>query len=228
MLSACAGGVAQPADDAMKNTISVIGFGEASGVPDTAMIQLGVSILGEDVTSAIDRSNATVERITVALSNLGIAADDIQTTNFNVWPDERFGPEFSAERQFRVESNLQIRVAGIEQVGEAIQVALEAGANNIYGLNFSIDDPSALISEARAAAIEDAKDRAAEIAEALGVELGEALVIAESSGGFVPQFSGKQLLAEDPRSVRDRPKSMRKSALLSPFRAKFVRNLPEA
>jgi uncharacterized protein YggE len=192
LLSACAPASSQDAEQGLINTISVTGFGEANGVPDTAMIQLGVSILGDNVTPAIDESNAVMEAITAALSELGIPAENIQTTNFNVWPDERFSPEtglLTGERQVRVESTLQIKVAGTDLVGEVIQAALEAGANNIYGLSFSIDDSSALVSEARSAAIDDAKERAAEIAEAMGVELGDALIINESTSSF-PQFSG--------------------------------------
>lgn len=192
LLSACAPASGQGGDEGLKNTISVTGFGQASGVPDTAMIQLGVSILGNDVTSAINDSNATMEAITAALGELGIPPENILTSNFNVWPEDRgvFESEPSGlSRQFRVESTLQVKVAGTDKSGEVLQASLEAGANNIYGLTFSIDDSSALVSEARAAAIADAKDRAAEIAEELGVELGDALIIAESTSGM-PQFSG--------------------------------------
>jgi uncharacterized protein YggE len=191
LLSACSTttpGV-QSSGDLLRDTITVSGFGEANGIPDLATVHLGINVLDSDVNKAIAQSNATIEDITQALISIGLLEKDIRTTNFNVWPQDRFDPETgspSGQRDFRVESTLQVKVLGIENVGEAIQVALNAGANNVFGLNFSIEDPSALVSEARAAAIEDAKERAAEIAEELNVQLGEAIIIAESSGGAIP------------------------------------------
>lgn len=195
VLSACTDltpGV-QSSGDLLRDTITVTGFGEATGTPDLATVQLGVNVLDADVSEAIAQSNATIDDITQALSALGILEQDIRTTNFNVWPEDRFSPETgipTGERVFRVESTLQVQVHGTENVGEVIQAALDAGANNIFGLNFSIDDPSALVSEARAAAIEDARERAGEIAGQLGVQLGEAIIIAESSGGVAPFITG--------------------------------------
>jgi uncharacterized protein YggE len=195
LLTACATtapGV-QSSGDLLRDTITVTGFGEASGTPDLATVQLGVSVLDADVSEAIAQSNATIGDITQALIATGVLEEDIQTTNFNVWPDDRFDPETgfpTGERTFRVESTLQVKVHGIENVGDVIQAALDAGANNVYGLSFSIDDPSALISEARAAAIEDAKERAGEIAEELDFQLVEAIIIAESSGGVIPLYAG--------------------------------------
>lgn len=191
LLSACAttaSGV-QSSGELLRDTITVTGFGEASGTPDLATVQLGVSVLDDDVSEAIAQSNATVGDITQALIATGVLEEDIQTTNFNVWPEDRYDPETgfpSGERVFRVESTLQVKVQGTENVGDVIQAALDSGANNIYGLNFSIDDPSALVSEARAAAIEDAKERAGEIADQLGVQLGDAILVAESSSGGAP------------------------------------------
>lgn len=191
LVSACSTSVpgAQSSGDLLRDTITVSGYGEANGVPDLATIHLGVNVLDADVNDAIGQSNTTIDDITQALIAIGVLEKDIRTTNFNVWPEDRFDPETgfpSGDRQFRVESTLQVEVRGIENVGEVIQTALDAGANNVYGLNFSIEDPSALVSEARSAAIEDAKVRAAEIADELDVQLGEAIIIAESSGGAAP------------------------------------------
>lgn len=195
LLSACGTTTpgAQSSGDLLRDTITVSGFGEAHGIPDLATVHLGVNVLDADVSEAIAQSNATIEDITQALIAISVLEKDIRTINFNVWPEDRYDTETgfpSGERVFRVESTLQVEVKGIENVGEVIQAALEAGANNVFGLNFSIEDPSALVSEARATAIEDAKERASEIAEELNVQLGEAIIIAESSGGAIPLFGG--------------------------------------
>jgi len=58
----------------------------------------------------------------------------------------------------------------------------EAGANAIYGVNFSVADPAALEAEARAQAMQDAAERAASLAELGNVTLGGVTVISEIVG----------------------------------------------
>jgi uncharacterized protein YggE len=63
---------------------------------------------------------------------------------------------------------------------------VQAGANSIYGVSFSVEDPKALREQARAAAIEDAKAHAAQLAQVAGASLGEVLVITENIGSQPP------------------------------------------
>ena len=174
------------------DTISVTGFGEATGSPDIATVQLGVNVTGADVGDAVGRSNSTMEDITAALVGLGVSAADIQSTNFNVWPEDRYDPQTgqpTGERIFHVDSTVVAKLRQIEKVGEAIEVALDAGANNVYGLSFSIDETSALEAEARADAIVDARQRAEQLAQEFGVGLGEVVTINESSYGAPVTYS---------------------------------------
>ena len=57
-----------------------------------------------------------------------------------------------------------------------------AGANAIYGINFTVADPAALEAEARAKAMDDARKRAESLAELGGVSLGDIVVISEVVG----------------------------------------------
>ena len=66
----------------------------------------------------------------------------------------------------------------------------EAGANAIYGVNFSVADPAALEAEARALAMQDAANRAASLAELGSVSLGEVVVISEVVGAPVMPYGG--------------------------------------
>jgi uncharacterized protein YggE len=133
-----------------------------------------------------------MEDITAALVGLGVSAADIQSTNFNVWPEDRYDPQTgqpTGERIFHVDSTVVAKLRQIEKTGEAIEVALEAGANNVYGLSFSIDETSALEAEARADAIVDARQRAEQLAQEFGVGLGEVVTINESSYGAPVTYS---------------------------------------
>jgi len=71
--------------------------------------------------------------------------------------------------------------------------SIDAGANNIFNLQFDISDPSALAQEARRSAISEAQEQAQQIADTLNLELGQPIVVVQSSGtggrAALPAFS---------------------------------------
>lgn len=194
-LSACAGGVAsvavpgQAAEGDMQNVIVVSGHGEAAGAPDMATVQLGIESMGDDLDAALTEANATIDAVRDAVTAEGVAENDIQTVNFNVWVEQPRNDQGRPTGQplYHVTNMLNVKVRTIENVGTVLEAGLNAGANSVNGLGFSIEDTSALESEARTDAVADARARAEELAAALGVELGDPVYISESFGGVPPQ-----------------------------------------
>ena len=171
-------------------TITVSGFGEAAGAPDIAYLQLGLDTRNEDLGAAVAEAETGMTAIVAAIRDLGIAPEDIQTLSFNVWSDEGFpGPDGqpTGQRVYRVNNILRITVRDTGAVGAVIDAAIAAGANNIQGLNFGMDDPAALEQQARLEAIADARERAGQLAEAIGATLGDPIMVSEGvSGGLYP------------------------------------------
>lgn len=169
--------------------ITVIGTGEAVGTPDQAQVQVGVETFAETVEAATGENEATVQGIMAALDELGIPAEDIQTVNFSLWPEQRYGengPE--GVIGYRVMNQVNVTIRDINEVGTVLAAVTEAGANSIHGVYFTVSDPAVLEAEARAAAIANAEERAASLAELSNVELGEVTVITEVIGQPQPFF----------------------------------------
>lgn len=188
VLIACTGPT-QPtipgAADTPANTggITVVGQGEAFGRPDRAQAQVGVDIFAPTVAEATSQNEATIQQVIDALTALGIDPDDIQTTNYSLWAEQRYGengPEGIVG--YRVTNQVNVTIRDINQVSEVLGAATEAGANSIYGVSFSVADPSALEAEAREKAIADARERAASLAQLSGVELGSVRAVSEIIG----------------------------------------------
>lgn len=174
-----------------RESISVSGFGEATGTPDMATVQLAVEVKADSISAALAQSNQTVDRVRQAVLGQGIAETDIQSTNFNVWPEDEFDRmtgQLTGNRIYHVDSTLQVRVRDIGQVSQIIQTGLDAGATNIWGLTYGIDDSAALEAQARTQALEDARDRAQQLANALGMTLGEPVVVSELVGSGLSPF----------------------------------------
>lgn len=174
--------------------VTVVGYGRASGVPDISTIQLGVNIMDEDVGGAVAEANRVIERVKAAVMAKGIAEEDIQTTNYSVWPEDRYDPETgfpSNQRVFRVDGMLSIKVREVDSIGDVLTAALEAGANNVNGISFGIEDTAQLEVEARAKALDNARERAQQLAQSLGVSLGNVLSISEGVVSPAPYYGAE-------------------------------------
>lgn len=190
-------------------TVTVLGNGSVKVEPDTAVVQIGINIQQETLSGALDQANATMRDIIAALTGLGIAADDIQTANFNVYAVRDYSRgDTTAQLPPLVGYNVTNQVAvtirdlvwqqGMpsDQVGNVITAAVEAGANEIYGVTFSVEDTKDAEKEARALAVANANERAAELADAAGKQVGEVIAMSEgvtfSPIGYTVMADGSQ------------------------------------
>ena len=73
------------------------------------------------------------------------------------------------------------------KLGGALDALVAAGANQINGVSFSIQNDAPLLEKARAQAIADARARAETYAKAAGVSLGPILSISEGGGEAPPR-----------------------------------------
>lgn len=193
LLAACAPGAA-PSSPENTRSMSVSGTGRVTIVPDMATINIGVRTEAKAVDDALEGNNAQSNAIADVLKDMGVAEEDIQTSNFNVYPTDRYDPMTGqAEgRYFVVENTVNVTVRDLSQLGSVLSAVVEAGANNIYGINFSVEDREAAVAEARQLAIEDAQAKAQAIADEAGVELGDLININVSSNDMpISYFDAK-------------------------------------
>lgn len=174
---------------AAPGTITVVGEGKVSLEPDIARVNIGVETVKNTVQEASAENRTTVEAVLEVLEAQGIAKEDIQTSGFTIF-SERYGPEgplAEGDVRYRVSNNVMVTIRELENVGTILDAAIEAGANNIYGVEFMVDDPGESETEARTIAVEDARTKAAELAELNGLELGNVISVSEvigMGGGF--------------------------------------------
>lgn len=175
----------------LPRTITVVGEGKVTVEPDTARINIGVEVLAPSVREASDGNQAIVDSVMAALIAAGIPEEDMHTSNFSVYA-ERYGPDGPLADDavnYRVTNTVNVKVRDLEAVGDVLDAAIEAGANNIYGIEFSVDDTKAYASDARAAAVADAGARAEELASLTGVTLGQVISVSEVIGASGPLFN---------------------------------------
>jgi len=151
--------------------ITVTGTGEVLIPADTAVVSLGVSATDREVLKAQRRANETIAAIREALIKAGVKEEDINTDYINIYASYDYSEGTEQLKGYNANSTLAIRVTDIEAVGEVIDIAFEAGANTLNGINFSASDTTEAEAKAMKKAVENAKDKAEVLAEASGLKI---------------------------------------------------------
>ena len=164
-----------------RDTITIAGEGKVTGKPTLAQVDVGLYSEGADVP-AVQQDNAKkVNAIIDAMKGLGIADADLQTNNYNIYPRYDYTNGAQKVIGYAVSQNLGVRVRDLSKVGVVLTQVTQAGANQVNGVNFTIDDPTELKQEARKKALDDARKKAQELADALGVKVVRVVTFSESS-----------------------------------------------
>ena len=176
-------------------TITVVGQGSVRVQPDIAQVSVGVETTSETIAEGVVDNEAQMESILAALEAAGIDAKDIQTTNFSISLDRYPEPMPRVEGTeaeeaapvYRISNMVNVTIRDLEMVGDVLDAVIEGGANNIWGVSFTVEDPAAAQADARTDAIADARERAGALAELSEVQLGPVMSISEViSGGSYP------------------------------------------
>jgi len=170
--------------DLAPGAITVVGEGIVKTSPDVAQATIGVELSRLTVAEASDDVSSIMDAVMTALKEQGIAEKDLQTSGFSVWTDQAYAPDGTrGEISYRVSNQVNVTIRDLDTVGDVLDAAMEAGANNIYGVTFSLDDNTAAQSDAREEAVANAEDKAQELAKLTGLKLGNVVSVSEVIGG---------------------------------------------
>jgi uncharacterized protein YggE len=175
---------AQGAQPATPRAITLQGEGQASAAPDLAVISGGTQVQARTAREAMDGNSRTMRQVQQALKEAGIAERDVTTSALSLRPDIEYQPNTRRPRVvgYTAGHQLQVRVRDLGKLGDALDRMVAAGANQVDGLQLTVDDWSKKVDEARTAAIEDARRKAEILARAAGARLGKVLTIDEQGG----------------------------------------------
>jgi len=177
------------------HTISVTGSGIAFGSPDIAVATIGVHTQSENPSAAVSENTDKMNAVIAALKDLGIEDKDIQTSNFSIYAQQNYEPTTGKPTTitYVADNSVTVKIRDLSKVGQALGKAVDAGANTIHGVNFTVSDQSKLEAEARDKAMADAKARSEQLARAAGVALGQPMTINEYSAVQPIPYSVKEV-----------------------------------
>ncbi|HWI51617.1 MAG TPA: SIMPL domain-containing protein [Symbiobacteriaceae bacterium] len=170
----------------IQRTLDVTGRGTLTVKYDTAQIRVGFSSLEENVTTAYNSMGSAMEKVAGSLKSAGVKEDDLQTGMFTLneeWDYTQNGRNFKG---YRVENYLTVTTHDLTKVADLIQIAINAGANRLQGVNFSVKDTDKLVDQALDLAVTDAKAKAERVADRLGAKVVGVYRISVQDGGRGP------------------------------------------
>lgn len=187
--------------------LSLTAEGQSRRTPDLALFNAGVVTQGRTAAEALAENSRRMDAAVAALRRAGIAERDIQTAAISLQP-RYSNPELEAQMRARetrqpyvpptepraptiigyeAQNNVQVRVRRLADMGRIIDALVEAGANQVNGPSFTLDEPDAALDEARAEAVAKARRRAEIYARAAGMRVARILSISEGGGYFPVQ-----------------------------------------
>lgn len=155
--------------------ITVSGMGRVRVKPNVANATIGIEVVATSLAEASAQANSKMSAVIEKIKSMGVADKDIQTTNYSVNPITQPSRQGETPRitGYRINNQVSVTVRKLDDLGKILDAAVAAGANSIYGISFSVDDPKPHQEQARAAAVKEAQDKAATLAKAGNVTLGK-------------------------------------------------------
>jgi uncharacterized protein YggE len=193
------------------NTITVSGHGEAVAVPDIATFSFSVVSDKATVAAAQEDATAKINAVTKYLTDAGVDAKDIQTSDYSVYPQYEYQnavcptyapvsmggassavycpPGKQVLKGYEVRQTTAIKVRDTEKAGDLLAGVGAQGATEVSGLTFTFDKPDMVQDEARDKAIQNAKEKADTLAKSLGVHLVRVVSYNENGNYPMPMYA---------------------------------------
>jgi len=185
------------------NTITVYATGEVYTKPDLVITTFSTITEKKTVAEALSENTEKMNAVISFVKAQGVEDKDLKTTSFNIYPHYEYQrieieiyPYPPGKRVlvgYEVTQSLEVKIRDITKIGDILQGATDAGANQVGDLQFTIDKEEEFEKEARKEAIEKAKAKAEELASQLGVNLVKITNFSESS--VIPYFYGLERAA---------------------------------
>ena len=156
----------------MERTITVEAEGKVTATPDIAVTTMGMVSEGATVAEAQEKNTLVMNDLTAKLKNLGIVEDDLQTMNYNIYPRYDYTEEDGRMLiGYEVNQSLKVKIRNLDIANDVLTLAGEVGANNVSGLDFTIDDDEVYKAAAREKALEKVAEKTKVLAQSLGLEV---------------------------------------------------------
>jgi uncharacterized protein len=189
-------------------SITVNGEAMISAEPDQAQIDIGVVTQARSAPEASKENAERLSRVPTEVKKLLGKSDEVKTSGYSLTPNYRYPQGGKPEIVGYTASNtVRIKTNTLDLVGRLIDGAMQAGANNVNRLVFTLKDEQGAQLEALRQASAKAKSKAEAVAASLGLKILRIAAINEGERTIQPIYRqamaarGEALAAQAPTPV---------------------------
>jgi uncharacterized protein YggE len=148
----------------------IVTTGEATirRVPDQAFVSVSVEARARTPRDAQKQNADAMTAVQQKLVEAGIQKEAIRTTGYSIQQEFDFTNGRRVPRDYFAHNGLEVRLDGVDRVGEILDLVVEAGATSVQGVRFDIKDRTMLERDVLMHAVEDARARADSLAAGAG------------------------------------------------------------
>jgi len=138
--------------------------------PDLVRVGAGVTTDAPTAVEAMRLNAQAMSAVVERIRQIGVPERDIQTTGISL--GARYDYDQATQRQvfrgYQASNRVSIRLREIERTGAVLDALVAAGATDLSGPEFAVEDNSAAKAQARTAAMETLREQALSYARMAG------------------------------------------------------------
>lgn len=179
-------------------------YESVSAAPDQATIGAGVTTEASKATDAMRYNAAEMAKVIARIKALGITEKDIQTTGIALGALYDYKePAYPATtmptqvfRAYQASNHVSVVLHKIEDTGRLLDALVEAGATDVSGPAFGVENEAAAKEQSRSRAVARGQAQATTYAKMLGYTGVKVLSISESVETAFPVYDVAKMVAE--------------------------------
>jgi uncharacterized protein YggE len=181
MLAPAVAAAQQPRED--PPVVVATGEGVVQAVPDRAWVHISAESRAGNPREAQRRNAEAMTPVQEKLRAAGVPADAIRTIGYDLQQEWDYVNNRRVSRGFVARNTIEVRIDGLDRVGELLEIAVSSGATSVGDVRFDLKDRSKIEREALRLATEDARARAEAMAAGAGRDIDRVIRIDEQ--GFI-------------------------------------------
>lgn len=213
---------AQEPPPANQPAVRALGEAVVYARPDQVKVGIGVVTRASTAQMAASQNAAQLQSVLEKLRAALAGKGEIRTLGYSlnpVWNYPRDGGKPSITG-YTATNTVEVTSSDLPGIGKLLDAAAQAGANNIQGIQFTLQHEAAERAEALREATLDARANAESMAAALGMKLGTVLLVEQGASitPIRPLFRAEQLAAPAaaaPTPVEEGPIEVRANVTLT-------------
>ncbi len=154
-------------------------------------------VTDNSIAMAKKKNNEVMSRAVAAAKKLGVENKEIQTDYLTIEP--RYKNDYQKKNflGYFVSNTMAVTIADPGKLEKLVEKLLEAGIENIGGIDFQVSEYKKYREQAREMALKAAQEKAEKMAAVLGRSIGAAMQISEGYSGWSGWGSRRQAMTQN-------------------------------